>query len=143
LRLLVVGHNGRPAGGLCSTAKAAGGKEVNTLPDAAVETGPQMGTLHLGRPRMTEECGPEACECLHEEIALFEMKRADLVAEHEDEFVLLKGSEIIGFYPTQQEAYVEGLKRFGNKPFLIKQVKSDDPPECLPAVFLGLLRANT
>ena len=63
---------------------------------------------------------------LDQEEAVF---AANLVAwreTHLGEFVLIKGDEIIGFYPGLNEAFREGTERFGLEPFLVRQVVPSD-----------------
>lgn len=79
---------------------------------------------------------------LEREQAYFEENRAKLLAEHMGKFALIKESEFVGTYDTEEAAYVEGLQRFGNSPFLVKQILPDDPVVHLPALSLGLLRAH-
>lgn len=81
-------------------------------------------------------------EDLREEIAFFEANKPRLLADHREKFVLIKGSELAGTFDTAERAYVAGLERFGNVPFLIKQVLEDEPAVHLPALSLGLLRAH-
>lgn len=77
---------------------------------------------------------------LEEELAYFEENKPRLLAEHAGKYVLIRGRELAGTFDTEENAYVEGLRRFGNTPFLIKQVLLDEPAAHLPALSLGLLR---
>ena len=43
-------------------------------------------------------------------------------ASHEGEFVLIRGSEVIGFFETYEEALSQGYQRFGLVPFFVKKV---------------------
>jgi hypothetical protein len=45
-----------------------------------------------------------------------------MAREHEDEFVLIKGNEIVGVFPDDSSAIREGYRRFGRDPFLVKEV---------------------
>lgn len=47
--------------------------------------------------------------------------------EHEGEYVVIKGHEIIGFYPERVRALYEAASRFGNEPVLVKQVVAKEP----------------
>ena len=44
---------------------------------------------------------------------------------HLNEFVLIKGEEVIGFFNSYEKALRDGLKRFGNVPFFIKEVQEE------------------
>jgi hypothetical protein len=60
-----------------------------------------------------------------------------LLAEgHEGKFVLIKGDEIVGIYPTHEEAERAGYERFVVVPFLVQQILTEQPlgrvsPYCL------------
>ena len=58
---------------------------------------------------------------------------------HEKQFVLIKGDQFAGAYTTEAEAYKAGLEKFGNQPFLIKQVLNEETVAHFPALILGLL----
>lgn len=92
---------------------------------------------------MADTCEISGVESLRDEIAFFESKRAELLLAHEGKFALVKGSDLVGIYDDQAAAYKEGLTRFGNQPFLIKQVARQDPVQSIPALHLGLIRAHS
>lgn len=79
---------------------------------------------------------------LEEEQAFYEANLGRLLAEHKEKFALIKGSALIGTFDTAETAYVEGLQRFGNTPFLVKQILPEESVAHLPALSLGLLRAH-
>lgn len=81
-------------------------------------------------------------EVLSEELSFFEEKRAEWLQLYPGQFVLVKGRELVGTFTTFQEAYAEGVKRFGNVPMLIRQVLPNDPVEQAPALMHGLIRVN-
>jgi len=41
---------------------------------------------------------------------------------HLGEVVLIKGADVIGFYGTLDEAFADGLRRFGLDEFFVKQI---------------------
>jgi hypothetical protein len=45
---------------------------------------------------------------------------------HLGQFVLIKGDEILGFFPTVDAAFAAGTKRFGLQPFFVKQIVPRD-----------------
>ena len=63
---------------------------------------------------------------LEQEICAFDANREKLLAEHKGEFVLIKGSEIIGIYPTYGDALREGYHRFGEGEFLAQEITGAD-----------------
>ena len=79
---------------------------------------------------------------LQEELEFFGANRDKLLVEHQGKFALIKGSELIGTFDTEENAYEAGVARFGNNPFLIKQVLETEPSVRFPALSLGLLRAH-
>lgn len=81
-------------------------------------------------------------EVFKEELETFEAKRDDLVQIAEGKFALIKGPEVIGFFDTQDSAYEEGARLFGNEPFLIKEIRREDPLIDIPAYSLGILHAG-
>ena len=79
---------------------------------------------------------------LDEEVRIFTARKAELLAQHQGEVALVKGAEVIGTFPDEESAYEEGLKRFGNVPFLIQPITEEDSIEAIPAVTTGLLHAR-
>ncbi len=77
-----------------------------------------------------------------QEMAAYEAKRADLLSLCEGKFALFKGSEFVGTFDSKTAAYAEGISRFGNVPFLIKQIVKTEVVEQIPALVLGLLYAH-
>jgi hypothetical protein len=67
--------------------------------------------------------GPEV---LAAELATYEANRQELLQCGAGQCVLVKGSEIVGLYPTSDEAYEAGLARFGLTPFMIREVRERD-----------------
>lgn len=61
-------------------------------------------------------------EALTDEYAVYESRVAEWVEGHLNDFVLIKGTEVVGFYTTYEEALSSGYERFGVAPFLVKQV---------------------
>ena len=54
--------------------------------------------------------------------------------EHIGEFVLIKGSDVAGFYGSYREAIAEGYRRFGLDTFLVRQVKIVDQAHFVPPI---------
>ena len=80
---------------------------------------------------------------LDEEVKYYESQREKLLATDRDKFVLIKGTNIIGIYESDANAYAEGLSKIGNEPFLIKQItEQDGDTVTLPAFVLGLIDAH-
>lgn len=79
---------------------------------------------------------------LEQELKFFEEHRHEFLAANPGQFALIKGRELIGAFSTLQEAYNQGLERFGNIPILIRQILPADPAHKIPAFTQGLLRAR-
>lgn len=45
---------------------------------------------------------------------------------HLGQFVLIKGSEVLGFYGSLEKAFKAGTERFGLEPFFVKQIVPAD-----------------
>ncbi len=79
---------------------------------------------------------------LGKELEYFNAHRNELLQHYEGKFVLIKDSQFVGAFDTPQDAYEEGIKRFGNAPFLIKQVLKEELIAQIPALNLGILHAS-
>jgi hypothetical protein len=79
---------------------------------------------------------------LEKEIATYTRMKADLLKSHEGKFVLIHGEEFCGAYDTAENAYVEGVKRFGQEPFLVKKVTTQEEVYRNQALSLGLIHAR-
>jgi hypothetical protein len=80
---------------------------------------------------------------LEKELKYFESIKQDLLAkQHEGKFALIKGEKLFDTFSRSEDAYAEGVKRFGKAPFLIKQVLREDRTEHIPADSLGVLNAR-
>lgn len=79
---------------------------------------------------------------LQEERAFFDANLDLLLKEHRGKFALIKGSELIGTFDTDENAYIEGVARFGNVPFLIRRIEEKEPTAQFPALSFGLMRAH-
>jgi len=76
------------------------------------------------------------------ELAYYKEHKDELLTHHENQFVLIKDDEFGGAYSTDVEAYKAGLEKFGNVPFLIKQVTKEEEIVRFPALTLGVLNAH-
>jgi hypothetical protein len=52
----------------------------------------------------------------------FESELNSLLGHHSGEFVLIKGTDVLGFYRDAREAYEAGQAKFGFTPFFIARV---------------------
>ena len=79
---------------------------------------------------------------LEQELKFYEEHRHELLAVNPGQFALIKGGELIGAFSTLQQAYNQGIERFGNIPILIRQILPADPAHKIPAFTQGVLRAH-
>ena len=61
-----------------------------------------------------------------------------LLEHHEGKVALIHQSDLIGVWDTREAAYVVGIDRFGNVPFLIKPILKQDPVESILALIPGV-----
>jgi len=68
---------------------------------------------------------------------------AKWLGQYPGKFVLVKDQELIGTFDTDEDALTEGARRFGLKPFLVRRVQERQEEVNVPALALGILRADT
>ena len=81
---------------------------------------------------------------LERELEYFSAHKTELLKTYEGLYVLIKQDEFIGAFSTEKQAYEAGLERFGNQPFLIKQVLRQEAETAhYPALVLGVLHGHS
>jgi len=65
-------------------------------------------------------------ETLSQEAEVFETSLAEWRQAHLGQFVLIKEREVIGFFGALDEAFAAGTRRFGLRPFFVKQIVPRD-----------------
>lgn len=63
---------------------------------------------------------------LRREAAVFAEHLEEWRSSHLGEVVLIKGNDVIGFYPSLDKAFKAGTDRFGLDPFFLKQIVPGD-----------------
>lgn len=61
---------------------------------------------------------------LQKELNTFKKNKKELLVQSKGQFVLIKNTEVIGTFKSYEDALSEGYKRFGNEPFLVKEVSA-------------------
>lgn len=62
------------------------------------------------------------------EMELYEAHKAEWLENHRNEFVVVKGKEILGFFASFYEAYSAGAAKYGTATdFLVKRVVAQEP----------------
>lgn len=68
-------------------------------------------------------------DLLDTELKTYEQQRDRLLGTYEGKYVLIHGNEVVGAYTSKMDAIMLGYQRFGNVPFLVKQVLRVETPE--------------
>ncbi|MBI4115661.1 MAG: hypothetical protein HY447_03695 [Candidatus Omnitrophica bacterium] len=63
---------------------------------------------------------------LEKEYQTYLEHKDELLAKSEGKFVLIKDTKIIDVYSSYEDALKEGFKRFGNVPFLVKEIQREE-----------------
>jgi len=77
------------------------------------------------------------------ELQFYSSIKGELLPHHEGKFVLIHGEEFVGVFTSDSDAYREGIKQFGQEPFLIQHISVDEETEKYPALVLGLFDATS
>ena len=65
---------------------------------------------------------------LDQELATYQAQKDDLLGKARGKFVLIKNNQIIGIFDTKNDAIRQGYERFGNVPFLVKEILEFEIP---------------
>ncbi len=68
-------------------------------------------------------------ELLQAELETYERHRHELLGKSEGKFVLIYNDEIVGVFESKADAIKQGYERFGNVPFLVKQILKVEIPQ--------------
>jgi len=64
---------------------------------------------------------------LEQELVTFQQELATMLSKGwQGKYVLIRGSDVDGPWPTENEAYREGRRRFGMTPFMVRQVQAEE-----------------
>ena len=80
---------------------------------------------------------------LQTELQFYEKNKQEYLKLYPGQFVLIKGEQFAGAFTTDAEAYRAGLDKFGDHPFLIKQVLEDDTKVSYPALTVGAITIHS
>ena len=62
------------------------------------------------------------------ELELYKLRKHAWLGEHSGHYVVVKGTDVLGFYPTFVTAYSAGASAWGiDMDFLVKQVLEHEP----------------
>lgn len=79
---------------------------------------------------------------LETELAAYARMKEELLKIHEDKFALIHGDKFVGAFDSADNAYSEGVKRFGREPFLVKKITPQEEVYRNQALALGLMHAG-
>jgi hypothetical protein len=100
-------------------------------------------TSHLARAAVAYDGGsagrpPTLVETLKDELRTFESRRDELLGTSLGRWVLIHDGDLVGAFETQADAINIGYQRFGNVPFLVKQVVPVEVPQDYVSNHLGI-----
>ena len=75
---------------------------------------------------------------LETELRTYEQHREHLLGTAEGKFVLIRNEEIIGIFDSKMDAIARGYEKFGNVPFLVKQILKVEAPLDFLSSLLGV-----
>jgi hypothetical protein len=67
-------------------------------------------------------------QLLQEELETFEQCKDALLGEHENEYAVVRGSELLGTFVSEIDAVNAAYGAFGNVPFLVKKIERIELP---------------
>ena len=62
---------------------------------------------------------------LEKELATFQAKLPEM-SEHEGQYVLIHGDDVVDFFAAYEDAIKAGYQRFKLEPFLVKQINTTE-----------------
>lgn len=77
-------------------------------------------------------------EILKKELQTYEAKKSELIGKSKGKFVLIKGEQVVDVFDTEFDAIRQGYERFGNVPFLVKEIVEFDIPLDFTSNVLGV-----
>ena len=77
-------------------------------------------------------------DILESELKAFEQHKSELIGSSKGKFALVKGNTVVGVFDAEMDAIRQGYERFGNVPFLVKQIVEVEEPEVFTSGLLSL-----
>ena len=68
-------------------------------------------------------------QLLTSELETYERHRDELLGKSEGKYALLYQDQIVGVFDSKKDAIEQGYERFGNVPFLVKQIVKVETPQ--------------
>ena len=79
---------------------------------------------------------------LDAETSYFDKHAKELLLEYPNRFLLIHGETVVGSFENHSDAVAEGIRQFGENPFLIRRTGDTAPLVSAPALTLGLLQCQ-
>ena len=80
---------------------------------------------------------------LEQERAYYAAHEVEWEAAHPGRFVVVKNDRLLGAFSPMEDALAAGAASFGLESFLVRKLGQKQDEVNIPALTLGLLRANT
>jgi hypothetical protein len=77
-------------------------------------------------------------ELLKRELETYEAQKTELIANSRGKYALIKDDKVIDVFDTKSDAIRQGYERFGNVPFLVKQIVEVETPQNFTSNLLGI-----
>lgn len=78
---------------------------------------------------------------LQKELTFFNKNKGEYLKHYKNKFLLIKGENLVGSFDAEEQAYETGIQKYGNEPFLIKQVLEQEPTLTVSSLSVGLTNA--
>jgi len=75
---------------------------------------------------------------LAKELQTYAAQKTELIGRSNGKFALIKDDKVIGVFDTRMDAIRQGYERFGNVPFLTKQIVEVEIPQNFTSNLLGV-----
>ena len=77
-------------------------------------------------------------DALSKELKTYEAHKLELLSKSKGKFALIKGEKICDVFETEIDAIRQGYERFGNVPFLVKEILEIETPQNFTSNLLGV-----
>jgi hypothetical protein len=79
---------------------------------------------------------------LDAEKAIYTARVHEWSRDHEGQFVVVRGTDVLGFFGTMDAALGSAAAKYGATSFLVRRVGQESASISIPALTLGILRAD-
>jgi hypothetical protein len=77
-------------------------------------------------------------EILKRELQTYEASKSGLIGKSKGKFVLIKDNQVVDVFDTKIDGIRQGYERFGNVPFLVKEIVELDIPQNFTSNLFGV-----